>query len=159
LKRAGGTFTGFASANGESWTQLGSHSGLTALPPTLFVGMATSSRRTNQLATAQFRELNNVTGTPPAGGANGLSREPVGPSTRRSAFTISEIMYHPRRLGPDTNRSLEFIEIYNAQVYPESLGNHRLSGSIDYKFPASLTVGAGQFVVVARDPAYLESYY
>src|SRR5262249_55572786 len=127
--------------------------------PTLYVGLVTSSRQTNQLATARFRGLNNVVGNPPVGGLTGWSREPLGPSTRRTGFAITEIMFHPRPAGPDTNRSLEFIEIYNAQVFPESLGNHRLSGSIDYKFPANLTVGAGQFVVVARDPGYVESYY
>src|SRR5262249_46334269 len=41
--------------------------------------------------------------------------EPLGPSSRRTGLVISEIMYHP------TNRAdgkiLEFVELYNSQVF------------------------------------------
>src|SRR6185503_2012228 len=161
LKRAGITFSGYASATGTKWTALGSHTGTSAPPAILHVGLVVGSRNSNQLATAQFRGLNNITDNPPVGSLSyaSLGREPIGPSSRRGAFAISEIMYHPRKVPADTNRSLELVEVVNAQVYPENLGNHRLTGSIDFKFPPNFMMQPGQFVVVARDPAFVQSHY
>jgi hypothetical protein len=158
LRRAGTGFSGFASVDGVTWTPLGSYT-ITNNMPSMFVGLAVGSRNSNVLASASFRSVDNVVNPGPTVSAPNLDREPLGPSTRRSAFAISEIMYHPRVAPEDTNRSLEFIEIYNAEAYPENLVRHRLSGSIDFTFTNELLVQPGQFVVVARDPSFVQSHY
>jgi hypothetical protein len=157
LKRTGNVFAGYAGVDGNSWMALGSAT--IALPLTVPVGLAVTSRTTNQLATtAKLRGLENVTGNPPVM-SQALSKEPMGPSSRKTGLVISEIMYHPRTVGNFTNRSLEFIEIFNSQSFFENIGNHRLSGAIEYTFPPNTVLQPGAFVVVARDPAFVQSHY
>ena len=157
LRRAGGVLTGFAGVDGNSWVQLGTVT-LTAPPASMLVGMAVTSRSTNQLLTAEFRTFTNA-----AGGTTvtslPLNREPIGPSTRRTGLIISEIMYHPRTVPGFTNNSLEFIEIFNSQSYSENLTGYRISGSVDYAFPKNTVLKPGQYLVVARDPSFLQSHY
>src|SRR5262249_55206737 len=157
LKRAGTTFSGYFSADGNTWTLLSSLANQT-LPSEMYVGLFVSSRINGTTTTAQLRDFTDVVGTPPVRSLN-LSREPLGPSSRKTPFAIAEIMYHPRALPQLQGRSLEFIEIYNANPFPESLGRYRLSGAIDYTFPANTVVKGGGFVVVARDPTLITSYY
>ncbi len=106
LKRTGNQFSGYAGVDGNTWVALGSVSN--ALPLTIPVGLAVTSRATNQPATAQLRGLENITGNPPVMSQT-LTKEPLGPSSRKTGLIISEIMYHPRVVGNFTNRSLEFI--------------------------------------------------
>ena len=99
----------------------------------------------------------NIDFTPLALADLGLPREPLGPSSRRTGLVISEIMYHPtNRLD---GKVLEFVEFYNSQVFPEKIGGYRLSGDIDYTFPANTTLPAGGFLVVAPVPADVQSVY
>ena len=59
--------------------------------------------------------------------------ESLGPSSRRTALVISEIMYAPApRLD---GRDLEFIELYNPQPWFYDLGGYRLTGAIEFTFP------------------------
>src|SRR6266511_764402 len=71
--------------------------------------------------------------------------EPIGPSSRRTGLTISEIMYHP------TNRvdgkDLEFIEIYNSQPFFEEISGYRLSGTVEYTFSTNTTIQARSYLV------------
>lgn len=83
--------------------------------------------------------------------------EPAGPSSRRTAFAISEIMYHPTN-RPD-GRNLEFIEIYNSNPWIEDLGGYRISGDADYTFPAGTLVPAMGYRVVAVNPADMQTVY
>lgn len=87
----------------------------------------------------------------------GIRAEPLGQSSRRTGWVISEIMPHPAS-RPD-GRNLEFVELYNAEVFPEDLGGHRLEGAISFTFPTNLVVPAGGFVVVAPNPTDLEASY
>ncbi len=83
--------------------------------------------------------------------------EPLGQSSRRTGWVISELMPHP---APSPGgRNLEFVELYNAEVFPEDLGGHRLEGEVSFTFPAGTTVPAGGFVVVAPSPADMEAAY
>jgi hypothetical protein len=59
LRRAATTFTGYASYDGQAWTLLGSAS--ITMPAQVYVGLAASSHNSNLAATAQFRDLGNVT--------------------------------------------------------------------------------------------------
>ena len=159
LRRQGNTFTGFAGVDGNSWMQLGSVTVTTpALPSAMLVGLAVTSKSANQPATAGFRTLADVTGVPTVGSVP-LKREPLGPSTRRTGLTISEIMYHPRTVNGLTNRSLEFIEIFNSMAIKEDLSGHRISGAVGYAFPNGTVIKPGQFLVIARDPSFVQSHY
>ena len=84
--------------------------------------------------------------------------EPLGPSSRRGAIIISEIMLDAPSGWGGTN-SLEFIEIYNSGLITEDLTGHRFSGEIDYVFPDGTTLAPGAFVVVAKDPVAAQSFY
>ena len=80
-------------------------------------------------------------------------------------IVISEIMYHPveepefdRRGQPvlDLSEDVhEFIELHNFSRETVALDNWRISGGIDYAFPAGTTVESGDFLIVAKDPKRL----
>lgn len=78
------------------------------------------------------------------------NREPLGPSSRRTALVISEIMYNPPA-RPD-GRNLEFIEIYNTSETLQSLGGYRLGGEVDYIFPEGTFLAGRSYLVVAPTP-------
>src|SRR6266545_2629397 len=79
-----------------------------------------------------------------------LSYEPIGPSSRRSGLSFSEIMFHPRDRADGKN--LEFIELYNSNPFPEDIGGYRLSGDVAYTFPANTFIPGLGYVVVAPKP-------
>ncbi|HSR87704.1 MAG TPA: lamin tail domain-containing protein, partial [Pontiella sp.] len=86
------------------------------------------------------------------------SSEPLGPSSRRGAMIISEIMLDTPSSWSGTN-SLEFVEIFNSGLITEDLTGHRFSGEIDYVFPDGTTLAPGAFIVVAKDPVAAQSIY
>ncbi|MGC8887034.1 MAG: lamin tail domain-containing protein, partial [Verrucomicrobiia bacterium] len=154
LKRSGNTFTGYASFNGENWTQLGTVTINMAL--TAYFGMAVSSRNAAAAATAGFRDIENVisestTYVP-------MPIEPLGPSSRKTCIAISEIMYNPGDGGGYSN-SLEFIELYNSNPWPEEISNYSIDGSVKYKFGSNVWINGGGFVVIARNPDLLKQVY
>ncbi len=69
---------------------------------------------------------------------------------------INEIDYHPPAGGdPD----LEFVELLNRSDRRVALGGWSFDRGFDFVFPASAEIGAGELVVVARDPgAFLARY-
>src|ERR1035438_1965549 len=54
-----------------------------------------------------------------------LSYETIGPSSRRTALAITEIMYHPPTRAD--GRNTEFIEIYNSNPFAEDLSGYSRS--------------------------------
>jgi hypothetical protein len=60
---------------------------------------------------------------------------------------ISEIMYDPKG-----SNGLEFVEISNAGLIEENIGGYRISGDVDYTFPANTVLPVGGYLVVARNP-------
>jgi hypothetical protein len=155
LRRVGDGFTGFGSFDGQSWQQLGSAT--IVMPSTVLVGFAVSSHQTNATAVAKFREPSVVTNATEVSVA-ALPFEPLGPSSRRTGLVISEIMYHPADV-PGLTNSLEFIEIYNGQDYFEDMSGYRIDGDVHFTFPQGTILQSGGFLVVARDPAAVQSYY
>ena len=154
LRRAGNIFTGFASLDGEHWTQLGSLS--VALPSSLYFGMAVASHDSSRATTARMRDLEAVTAIN-SGPAAPLPFEPLAACSRRTQLVISEIMYHP----PQRNdgRNLEFIEIYNSNPFPEDLSGHQIAGDVSYAFPSNSTLQGGAFLVVAASPKDMRAVY
>lgn len=86
-----------------------------------------------------------------------LSYEPLGPSTRRTGLTFSEIMYHPPANAD--GRRTEFIEIYNSNPFFEDISGWRLTGDVDYTFPSNTVVQGNGFLVVAPVPADVQAAY
>ncbi|HUS34372.1 MAG TPA: lamin tail domain-containing protein, partial [Verrucomicrobiae bacterium] len=81
----------------------------------------------------------------------------MGPASKRTALTISEVMYHPATRADAKN--LEFIEIYNSENVPLDLSNYRIDGDISFTFPTNTTIAGLGFVVVGSAPADLKSVY
>ena len=154
LQRSAATVTGFASQDGQTWIQLGSRT-LTGLPSTVYFGFAVASESSTVTTTARFRDVGATTST--TVGTYTPTYESLGDSSRRTGLVFSEIMYHPPARGDGKN--LEFVEVYNARSVFEDLTGWRLSGAIDYRFPDGFQLQAGEFVVIAANPADLQAVY
>jgi hypothetical protein len=154
LRRTGDLFEGFSSLDGQTWQALGSST--ISMSSSIEVGMALTSGDDSTLTSAQFRDESEGSGSIVQSLA--LPFEPMGPSSRRTALVISEIMYDAPESWAGTN-SLEFVELYNTGLITEDLTGHRLSGEIDFPFPNGTMLAPGQFLVVAKDPAAAQSYY
>jgi hypothetical protein len=110
--------------------------------------------------------VSNAWGSVPSAAANlaithpspaQLSYEPLGPSSRRTGLTFSEIMYHPT--NRTDARNLEFIELYNSNPFFEDISGWRLDGAVDYTFPSNTVIQGNGFVVIAPAPADVEAVY
>src|SRR5690349_18791237 len=84
--------------------------------------------------------------------------EPLGLSSRKTGLVITEIMYNPR-VVTTTNESLEFIEIYNSNPFPENIGGCAITGSVYYVFAPNTTLASGGFLVLARQPEFVMNHY
>ncbi len=85
------------------------------------------------------------------------SREPLGPSSRRTGLVISEIMYHPPpRLD---GRNTEFIELFNSEPTPANISGFLLAGDANFAFPTNTTIPPRSFLVVAPVPADVQNAY
>src|SRR5260221_69304 len=87
----------------------------------------------------------------------GLPAESLGPSSRKTGLVISEIMYKPA--ARMDGRNLEYVEIYNSNPFFEDISGYRISGDIDYIFPANTVLQGSAFVVVAAVPADITAVY
>ncbi len=67
---------------------------------------------------------------------------------------IHEIHYHPAPLSGAT----EFVELHNRGESPVSLDGWAFTRGIDFAFEG-VTIDAGGFVVVARDPGAVQTHY
>lgn len=79
----------------------------------------------------------------------------LGVAVATADVVINEI--HP---APDVDQErVEFVELYNSGTNAVSLSGWRLSGAIDFSFPAGTTIGPGTFLVVAENPAALAAKF
>lgn len=155
VKRAGNVFSGFASYDGQAWGQLGSTT--IAMTNRIYVGLAVSSRVTNQVATARVRDMSATT-TNSTVATLSSPRELPGPSSRKTPIVFSEIMYRPAPRQDSNN--VEFIEIYNSNPWQHDISNYRVvAENLSYTFPAGSTIAAGAYLVVAADPASMTRVY
>jgi hypothetical protein len=81
----------------------------------------------------------------------------MGPASKRTALTISEVMYHPPTRADGKN--LEFVEIYNSENVPLDLSNYRIDGDVSFTFPTNTTIAGLGFVVVGAVPTDVQSVY
>lgn len=85
--------------------------------------------------------------------AAGLLAIQLSPAHANGIVMINELMYHPA----DASEELEFIELHNTLSYSMDLSEWILSGNISFTFPAETIIPADGFLVVAKNPAALQS--
>lgn len=68
---------------------------------------------------------------------------------------INEIHYNP----DIKSEQVEFIELYNPTAQPIDLFQWTISGGIDFFFPRGSSIPANGFVVIAQNPAALQSKF
>jgi hypothetical protein len=96
--------------------------------------------------------------------AMAVTVEPPGPSSRKTPFVISEIMYNPAVItvvtnGATNNLSTEFLEIYNSNPFFEDLSGFRVTGEIDFTFPKGTSLAGRARLVLAKNPTEFQQYY
>jgi len=158
LQRQTGTnFSGYAGVDGQSWVPLGSVT-INSATGAVYFGLAATGHTNDpaQGTVAQFRDIASAVGGVAVNRVN-FPFEPPGPSSRRAAIAITEIMYQP---APQLDGSdLEFVELYNSNPFYEDIGGYSLSGNISFTFPSPTIIQAGSYLVVARVPADVQSHY
>ena len=154
LRRVGNAFTGFASYDGQSWSQLGSAT--ISMPNQIYLGFSVSSRSASTVATAQFRDITNLTNAITAVVVN--PHELIGPSSRKSPIVFSEIMFKPApRLD---GRNLEFVEIYNSNPWFHDMSGYQIvCADMSYTFPANTKIPGGGYLCIAAVPADIQTIY
>jgi CotH kinase protein/Lamin Tail Domain/Right handed beta helix region len=76
-----------------------------------------------------------------------------------TGVVINEIMYHPYHPVPGAEDvRQEYIELFNRGAAAVNLAGWRLSGGVHFVFP-DVTLGAGEYLVVAADVATFETKY
>ena len=70
-------------------------------------------------------------------------------------IVINEIHYN----SAVNNLRNAFVELYNDGATTVNLASWRLSGEVDYLFPAGTTLAPNTYLVVAEDPATILSYW
>jgi hypothetical protein len=78
-----------------------------------------------------------------------------GKPNRLEGVIINEIMYHPYHsttvpIEPE-NLGEEYIELFNNGIYEFELDGWRFSDGVNFSFPNDVTIGVGQYLVVAAD--------
>lgn len=76
----------------------------------------------------------------------------LGPSSRRTPITITEIMYHPQK--PEDPRE-EFVELFNTEPVALDISGYTLRGDATFTFPPGTLLPARGFLVIAGDPAHV----
>ncbi|PYL01620.1 MAG: hypothetical protein DME19_00970 [Verrucomicrobia bacterium] len=87
------------------------------------------------------------------GRADSLFSQPDTTTAADSVVTFNEIMYHPA----DDISALEWVELYNQMSVDIELSNWRVEGGIEFRFPTNTILAANSYIVVAADPAALQT--
>ena len=92
--------------------------------------------------------------------AAAIIAEPPGPSSRKTPFIFSEIMYNPATITVGSNNlSTEFIELYNSNPYYEDLSGYKISGDVDYTFPKGVGLAGRSRLVLAKNTNDFQLHY
>lgn len=69
---------------------------------------------------------------------------------------MADVVLNEIHYAPDLKtEAVEFIELFNNGTEKQDLSGWRLSGAVDYSFPANTGIDANGYLVVAQDPAAL----
>jgi hypothetical protein len=80
-----------------------------------------------------------------------------GPNAQLSVhdIVINEIMYH----HGTRDQRYEYVELYNRGPNTVSLGGWAFTDGIDYEFDEGMEMAPGSYLVVAKDPNFLQDVY
>src|SRR5437588_6952653 len=88
-----------------------------------------------------------------------MFRRPIESLERRvllaAHVVVNEIMYHASGHNPAD----EWLELYNAGDAPADMSGWQFSKGIKYTFAGGTTLGAGQYLVLARDLSRFQAKY
>ena len=70
-----------------------------------------------------------------------------------SVVTFNEVSYNPA----DNDTAGEWIELHNQLSVDVELSGWRLAEGVEFTFESGTTIGAGDYLVIAKDPAAFES--
>nr|MBC8470099.1 lamin tail domain-containing protein [Planctomycetota bacterium] len=73
-------------------------------------------------------------------------------------IVINEIMYHPMVL-PEGDESNSWVELYNRGMETVDMSNWSFTKGIGYDFPLDTTMEPGEYLVVAKDAAWLSNRF
>ena len=73
-------------------------------------------------------------------------------------IVINEIMYNPSGDQGDDD-FYEFLELYNNEDYDVDLSGWNFTAGIEFTFGDNVTLAAGGYLVLAKDPDSIEDYY
>ncbi len=84
---------------------------------------------------------------------------PVNPSHVQRYLRITEIMYHPAAGGSYNEEEYEFIELKNIGLSPLVVDGVQFTDGIEYEFPVSTTLAAGEYALIVKNQSAFESRY
>jgi hypothetical protein len=70
-------------------------------------------------------------------------------------IVINELMYNPASDDPDD----EFLELFNRGATPVDLSGWEFTDGFDFVFPGGVVLGAGEYLVVARNADQVKAHY
>src|SRR4029450_702775 len=76
----------------------------------------------------------------------------------QAGVVINEILYRPGTAYPE-NTAQEFIELRNTDATPVDLSGWAFTAGIAYTFPPNTTLSGGGYLVVAANPAAVQTAY
>ncbi|HEY4417819.1 MAG TPA: lamin tail domain-containing protein, partial [Verrucomicrobiae bacterium] len=154
LQRTGNIFNSYAGYDGKNWTLLGSAT--LTLPNQIYLGLVTSSFSSNQVTTAQFRDVTTVTNS--LIGAQINPHDNLGPSSRKTPIVFSEIMCKPA--ARTDGKNVEFVELYNSNPWFQDISGYQVAcADMHYTFPPNTFLPGGGFLVIAAAPNDLKAVY
>lgn len=93
----------------------------------------------------------DVYGASPASDDN--DARPATSAQAAPPIVINEVHYNPA----DNLQKIEFIELYNPTAAAVDLSGWILTDAVEYTFAAGAQIGAAQYLIVADDPASMQS--
>ncbi|MDB6071147.1 MAG: hypothetical protein JWL81_2318, partial [Verrucomicrobiales bacterium] len=83
------------------------------------------------------------------------TRDAANNPERQTAIVINEIMSKT----PADHDEGEYIELFNQSAASVDLSGWRVADGISFDFPAGTSLSAGQYLVLAKSPAYMSANY
>ena len=75
----------------------------------------------------------------------------------RGELVVSELLYSPS--AEDGGERGEYVELWNGGKEALDVSGWRFDGGIEFVFPEGIVIGAGEYLVVAKDADYLADRY
>ena len=143
LNRVGNTFTGFASYDGQTWTQLGSDT--ISMTNQIYLGFCREQpqhERRHHGAIPQHRHRDQRRGRR----RSSIRTTRWDRRSRKTPIAFSEIMWKP---APRTDgKNLEFLELYNSNPWFQDISGYQITcADMNYTFPPNTQIPGGGYLV------------